>query len=104
MCNFVTLDKLDHMNDYKAHWEKIYSTKNSDEVSWTQKVPSASLGFIHSFGLPKDAAIIDVGGGESKFVDFLLEEGYTNITVLDISEQALKKAQAKGIESKMDCK
>ena len=79
----------------KDHWERIYSTKRSDEVSWTQDVPVRSLDFIHSFKVSKDAAIIDVGGGESKFVDFLLDEGYTNITVLDISEQALRKAQAR---------
>jgi ubiquinone/menaquinone biosynthesis C-methylase UbiE len=50
---------------------------------------------VHSFNVSKDAAIIDIGGGESKFVDFLIDEGYTNITVLDISEQALKKAQTR---------
>jgi 2-polyprenyl-3-methyl-5-hydroxy-6-metoxy-1,4-benzoquinol methylase len=83
------------MDSYKEHWEKIYATKSSSEVSWTQEVPITSLSFIHSFKVPKDAAIIDVGGGESKFVDFLLEEGFTNITVLDISEHALKKAQAR---------
>jgi ubiquinone/menaquinone biosynthesis C-methylase UbiE len=81
------------MEDKRQHWEKIYSTKKPHEVSWTQEIPETSLGFIHSFDLPKDAAIIDVGGGESKFVDFLLDEGFTNITVLDISEQALKKTQ-----------
>lgn len=81
------------MDTAKDHWEKIYSTKKANEVSWTQEVPETSLGFIHSFNLPKNSAIIDVGGGESKFVDFLLDEGYSNITVLDISELALKKAQ-----------
>ena len=81
------------MDTIKEHWEKIYSTKISEELSWTQDVPETSLSFIHSFNLQKDAAIIDVGGGESKFVDFLLNEGFTNITVLDISEEALKKSQ-----------
>jgi 2-polyprenyl-3-methyl-5-hydroxy-6-metoxy-1,4-benzoquinol methylase len=81
------------MNSLKEHWERIYSTKTSQEVSWTQAVPETSLGFIHSFDLQKDAAIIDVGGGESHFVDFLLDEGFTDITVLDISEEALKKTQ-----------
>lgn len=81
------------MDTAKDHWEKIYSTKKANEVSWTQEVPETSLGFIHSFNLPKNSAIIDVGGGESKFVDFLLDEGYSDITVLDISELALKKAQ-----------
>lgn len=77
----------------KAHWEKVYQTKNPDQVSWTQKVPQTSLDFIHSFGLAKTAKIIDIGGGDSKLVDFLLEEGFENITVLDISASALDKAK-----------
>jgi cyclopropane fatty-acyl-phospholipid synthase-like methyltransferase len=83
------------MEELKQHWNRIYSTKGPNEVSWTQEVPVASLNFVHSFNLPKNAAIIDVGGGESKFVDFLIEEGYCNITVLDISEEALKKSKAR---------
>jgi len=74
----------------KDHWDKIYATRKPNEVSWTQDVPATSLDFIHKFNLPKDATIIDIGGGESKFVDFLLDEGFTNITVLDISEKALQ--------------
>lgn len=77
----------------KNHWEDVYKTKNPDEVSWTQKKPKCSLDFIHSFGLGKDAKIIDIGGGDSNLIDFLLEEGYTNITVLDISAKALEKAK-----------
>lgn len=78
------------MENKKQHWENIYTSKKPHEVSWTQEVPETSLSFIHSFNLLKDAAIIDVGGGDSKFVDFLLDEDFTNLTVLDISEQALK--------------
>lgn len=83
------------MEELKKHWDKIYSTKKPNEVSWTQEIPLTSLNFIHNFTLPKDAAIIDVGGGESKLVDFLLDEGFTNITVLDISAQALIKTQTR---------
>lgn len=75
------------------YWDKIYSTKQSNQVSWTQQVPKTSLDFIHSFGLPKTAKIIDVGGGDSKLVDYLLDEGFENITVLDISAKALEKAK-----------
>ncbi|HLV46849.1 MAG TPA: class I SAM-dependent methyltransferase [Flavobacterium sp.] len=75
------------------HWNNIYTTKQPNEVSWTQEIPQTSLDFIHSFGLPKTANIIDVGGGESKLVDYLLDEGYENITVLDISKNALDKAK-----------
>lgn len=81
------------MESSKSHWEKIYSTKKSSEVSWTQSVPETSLNFLRSFNLSKDASIIDIGGGESKLVDFLLNEGFTDITVLDISETALTHAK-----------
>jgi len=78
------------MSDAKTHWDNIYATKTSDQVSWTQAIPETSLDFVHNFNVEKDAPIIDVGGGESRFVDFLLDEGYSDITVLDISEQALQ--------------
>lgn len=81
------------MDATKNHWEKIYSSKNSSEVSWTQEIPSTSLNFIHSFNLPKSASIIDIGGGDSKLVDCLLNEGFTNLTVLDISEHALDRTK-----------
>lgn len=75
------------------HWDKVYKTKNPDQVSWTQKIPKTSLDFIHSFRLTKTAKIIDIGGGDSNLVDYLLKEGFENITVLDISVQALDKAK-----------
>lgn len=77
----------------KNHWETVYETKNPDQVSWTQAVPQTSLDFIDSFGLAQTAHVIDIGGGDSRLVDFLLEKGYENITVLDISENALEKAK-----------
>lgn len=81
------------MNTTKKHWETVYETKNPDQVSWTQDVPKTSLDFIHSFGLTKTAKVIDIGGGDSKLVDFLLDEGFENVTVLDISAKALEKAK-----------
>ena len=80
-------------NNNKTHWETVYATKQPNEVSWTQDVPKTSLDFIHSFNMPKTAKIIDIGGGDSHLVDFLLKEGYENITVLDISENALERAK-----------
>lgn len=77
----------------KKHWETVYETKNPDQVSWTQEVPKTSLEFIHSFGLDKQAKIIDIGGGDSKLVDFLIDEGFDNISVLDISSAAIEKAK-----------
>jgi hypothetical protein len=79
--------------DTKEHWETIYKTKQPNEVSWTQEVPTASLAYIHQFNVPKTAKIIDIGGGDSNLVDFLLAEGFTNLSVLDISEAAILKAQ-----------
>jgi len=79
--------------DRKNHWETVYETKNPNEVSWTQQVPQTSLDFINSYNLDKTAKIIDVGGGDSKLVDFLLAEGFLNITVLDISSKAIQRAK-----------
>ena len=79
--------------NYKAHWETVYETKFPNEVSWTQSKPKTSIDLINSFNLPKSSSIIDVGGGDSLLVDFLLEEGYENITVLDISSKAIERAK-----------
>lgn len=77
----------------KHHWETVYETKSPEQVSWTQEVPKTSLDFIHSFGVDKKARIIDIGGEDSKLVDYLLDNGYENITVLDISAKALDRAK-----------
>jgi len=79
--------------DRKKHWEQIYQTKQLSEVSWYQPTPDTSLKFFEQFNIPKEAKIIDVGGGDSLLVDHLLERGYENITVLDISESALARAK-----------
>jgi SAM-dependent methyltransferase len=79
--------------DLKTHWERIYEAKAFHELTWAQEVPETSLDFIRSFNLPKTARIIDIGGGDSRLVDHLLKEGYTDITVLDISEQSLDRAK-----------
>ena len=81
------------MQPDKNHWENIYRTKGPADLSWTQSLPTTSLNFIHSFHLPRTARIIDIGGGDSRLVDCLLDEGYTDLTVLDISGVALQKAQ-----------
>jgi len=81
------------MEDRKAHWENVYNTKSPEEVSWTQKRPEVSLEFLDSFELPHTSSIIDVGGGDSLLVDFLLDEGFEDITLLDISAKAIEKAK-----------
>ena len=83
------------IKDRRDHWNSIYDKKSPEELSWTQEIPLTSLEFIKSFDLPKTAKIIDIGGGDSKLVDFLIKEGYTDITVLDISEKALEKAKSR---------
>lgn len=77
----------------KNHWENVYNTKQPSEVSWTQEIPKTSLDLIVNCDLPKSAKIIDIGGGDSNLVDYLLEQGYENITVLDISEKAIERAK-----------
>ena len=79
----------------KNHWKTVYETKQPNEVSWTQENPKISLDFIRQTNLGKSAKIIDIGGGDSKLVDFLLEDGYENITVLDISANALERAKSR---------
>lgn len=81
------------MMDMKTHWEGIYSTKDSAQVSWYQQHPALSLELIRNAGVAKNAQIIDVGGGASPLVDHLLTEGYQHLTVLDISAAALHVAQ-----------
>lgn len=79
--------------DNKAHWETIYSEKGEDEVSWFQPYPKTSMEFVELFNLPLDANIIDIGGGDSHFVDALLDKGYKNIYVLDLSANAIERAK-----------
>lgn len=73
------------MTENHQHWETVYRTKQPDQVSWTQAIPQTSLEFIRRCQLPKTAPIIDIGGGDSTLVDWLLADGYEQITVLDIS-------------------
>lgn len=78
------------MADPKLHWENIYKIKSSSDVSWYQPHLEKSLELILELGIPKDSGIIDVGGGASTLPDDLLSEGFSNITVLDISGEALE--------------
>ena len=77
----------------KEHWEHVFLTKAEDEVSWFQPYPKTSMEFVELFSLPLDANIIDIGGGDSHFVDALIEKGYQNITVLDISAHAIERSK-----------
>lgn len=79
--------------DAKGHWENVWTTKKSNEVSWYQQDPKTSIELILSTNPSKDARIIDVGGGDSNLVDTLLDLGFKNIAVLDISAKALERAK-----------
>jgi ubiquinone/menaquinone biosynthesis C-methylase UbiE len=81
------------MENTKSHWENVFATKNPNEVSWTQEYPKTAMNHIESLELSKTANIIDIGGGDSNLVDALLDNGYENIWVLDISEFALERAK-----------
>lgn len=74
----------------KEHWEHLYGTKAADAVSWYAPHLAESLSYIHRTGLPRSAAVCDVGGGEATLVDDLLDEGYTDLSVLDLSDTALE--------------
>jgi len=77
----------------KAHWDKIYQTKLPNELSWYQEEPTISLEIIKKLNLPKSARIFDNGGGDSTLIDNLLDLGFQNITVQDISEFALERSK-----------
>ena len=77
----------------QQHWDNIYSTKAEVEVSWFQPYPKTSMEFVQLFNLPLNANIIDIGGGDSHFVDALLDKGYHHIWVLDISTKAIERAK-----------
>jgi SAM-dependent methyltransferase len=79
--------------DRKNHWENIYQTKELKDVSWFQPKPETSLDFIKQFNVPNTAKVIDIGGGDSFLVDHLLDIGYQDISVLDISEAAIDRAK-----------
>ena len=79
----------------KEHWNRVYSTRSIDSVSWFQEHAEQSLRLIRDTGVPGDASIIDVGGGASTLVDDLLQQGYSAITVLDLSAAALAAARAR---------
>ena len=88
MMNFSIMPETE-----KEHWENINRLKSEQEVSWFQEYPKTSMEFIELFKLPVTDHIIDIGGGDSHFVDALLEKGYRNIWVLDISENAIERAK-----------
>ena len=79
--------------DKKSHWDGMYAIKKPEEVSWYQIEPAVSLELISSTGVGYADKIIDVGSGSSVLVDKLLNQGFHNLVVLDISSKALEYAK-----------
>ena len=75
----------------KQHWENVFATKKETEVSWYQEKPETSLQFFERNKIPKNANILEIGGGDSYLIDNLLEQGYESLTLLDISENAIER-------------
>lgn len=93
MCILGVFVVKKNMNTKKQHWENVFSTKTETEVSWYQKQPKTSIQLIQACKVAKDANIIDIGGGDSYLIDHLLDLGYTNLFLLDISEAAINRAK-----------
>ncbi|MBK3661989.1 class I SAM-dependent methyltransferase [Bradyrhizobium diazoefficiens] len=81
------------MSDRSVHWQNVYATKGEAEVSWFQDSPATSLDMIRTANPDHGAAIIDIGGGASRLVDALLQDGYRELAVLDLSANALDAAK-----------
>jgi SAM-dependent methyltransferase len=84
----------------RAHWENVYTTKGENEVSWFQQSPAPSLDLIVQAGATRESALIDIGGGASRLVDKLVEQGFEDVTVLDLSAAALAAARSR-LESRL---
>ena len=80
------------MIDNQAHWNNAYSSKG-DNVSWYQPLGSRSLEMIRSAAPLRGTSIIDIGSGASRLADDLLAAGYSDLTLLDISEIALNRTR-----------
>ena len=95
----ITLDRVEEKpmqsEGRQAHWEGVYTKKGEKEVSWFQESPAPSLELIAQVGATAASAIIDIGGGASRLVDNLIQRGFEDVTVLDLSEAALEAAKAR---------
>ncbi len=81
--------------DRSVHWESVYEEVPSREMGWFQEVPLTSLELLEELEVPRSASILDVGGGDSRFVDGLLDRGFDDLTVLDLSAKALARSRAR---------
>jgi SAM-dependent methyltransferase len=75
------------------HWEEVYRGSDPDAVSWYQPEPVVSLELVDVLGVTPEAGVLDIGGGASVFVDRLLARGFADLTILDISDAALRASR-----------
>lgn len=85
----------DAHTDLSEHWDAVYGKREPDALTWYQPTLDVSLELIERCGLATDDAIVDVGGGASTLVDSLLERGFTDVTVVDLSQRALDRVRAR---------
>jgi len=83
------------MSEPKEHWENIYKTKNHKQVGWYQESPDISIELLSKINAQPTQTIIDVGCGASVLVDTLVQQGYKDITLLDLSEEALSSIKTR---------
>jgi 2-polyprenyl-3-methyl-5-hydroxy-6-metoxy-1,4-benzoquinol methylase len=81
--------------DRHEHWQRVYTTRAEEDVSWFEQLPAVSLRFIEAAGLTRETCVLDVGGGDSRLVDALAARGLDCLAVLDVSEAALHRAKTR---------
>lgn len=79
----------------KEHWESVYTTRGERDVSWFEALPAISIEMLDAAGVTPGSCVLDVGGGDSRLVDHLLERGLECLAVLDVSGAALGRARAR---------
>jgi SAM-dependent methyltransferase len=86
-------DEVSVKQDRQAHWQQVYETRASDAVSWYQPVPRPSADLLQRAGATPGSVVVDIGGGASTLVDWLIDNGFRDVTVLDLSDAALAAAR-----------
>ncbi len=84
----------------KEHWDEIYAALDADELTWYEEIPEPSIKLLSKCNINKDESILDVGAGASTFIDYLIDQGFSNIIAADISEIALNKLKERLGEQK----
>jgi len=79
----------------REHWEGIWRERTPTEVSWYQAEARRSCELISELAPSETSPIVDVGGGASTLVESLLDAGYRDLTVLDVSASALEHSRRK---------